>query len=113
MVTEQQRLSAGWVHYGVLDRLKARAGWPESKELPANFKGNLHALAGVLGLSVEDVVDEFGFSHIPNVADDLELDISLPPAKENADLRQKRVSPWREELARQISPGVYHDLKHR
>lgn len=112
MVTENERLSSGWVHYGVLDRLKARAGWPESKELPANFSGSLRKLAGVMGLSVDDVVEEFCFSHIPDIADNFEVDISLPPAKATDELKQKKpVSAWRSELARGIAPGVWRDLK--
>lgn len=111
MPTEKDRLSSGWVHYGVLDRLKARAGWPEEKLLPANFNGSLRQLAGVLGLSAEDVVDEFGFSHIPNIADEFEVDISLPPEKQSDELRQKPTAPWRNELARQVAPDLWRDLR--
>jgi len=111
MPTEKERLNPGWVHYGVLDRLKARAGWPEEKALPANFNGSLRKLAGVLGLSAEDVVNEFGFGHIPNVADELEVDISLPPTKQSDELRQKAAAPWRNEFARQIAPSLWNQLK--
>ena len=113
MVSVRDTLREGFVHFGALDRLYVKAGWYPHRTPPNTWKGTPRQLAGALGLSVDAVLEEFGFASVLGVENDLELDISLPPKRETDDLRQKPVAPWRNELARAISPETYHDLKRR
>lgn len=68
-------------------------------------------VANLLGLPVETVVEVFGMTGLDGVADDLEVEVSLPPKKEKDELRQRPAAPWRNRLARTIAPNVWNQLK--
>ncbi|WP_146086108.1 MULTISPECIES: hypothetical protein [unclassified Rathayibacter] len=64
-----------FIHYGLLDKLKARVGHDPSRMLPKIWEGTVRQLADYMQLSLADVCAEFGYSKAA-IADDLVVETS-------------------------------------